>query len=119
MEYRTDRTHSIFNWERLEDRIKAKEEVKSLEDKKKLLQRILDRNPHLRYSWETADDYIWLFKSAAPDNAARMEAHMIDLLELHNTGWTFDTNAEYYNPYYNLTFEQFQLLSNEMNKMYK
>lgn len=117
--YRTERTHSIFNWERLDDRIKAKEMVRTIEDKKRLLQLIMDRNPHLHYSWETADDYIGMFKSAAEDNAARMEEHMIDQLELRNTGWTFDPRAEYYNPYFNLTKEQFDVLCNEMNKLYK
>lgn len=118
MEYRTNMTVSIFNYDSLEGYVSSDKLIGTIEEKKELLQKIMDVNPHLHFSWETADDYIGMFKTAAPDNAARMEAHMINILEHVNTCWTF-SEAMYYNPYYKFTKEEFDAYSDEMNKLYK
>ena len=91
--------------------------ISTMEDKRRLLQEVMDINPHLHYSWETAEDYLNMFKETAPDSSARMEAHMIDLLELRNASWTF-SNAEYYNPYWKMSKKEFEGYSNEMNKIF-
>lgn len=117
MDYRTNMTTSLFDWDKDEDNIKASEMIVTMEDKRNLLQRIMDKNPHLHFSWETADDYMWWFETAQPDNAARMEMHMINILELRNTGWTF-SKAMYYNPYWKMTKEQYTAYSDEINKAY-
>ena len=129
MEFRRPETISVVSypskdevidgkWVRNENKIYAGDMIKTMEDKERLLQLIMDMNPHLHYSWETAKDYVNIFKTAAPDNAARMEEHMINQLELINTGWTFEP-AMYYNPYWKMTKEEFDEYSREMNKMYK
>lgn len=104
-------------WVRNEKKIYASDMIATMDDKRRLLQMIMDKNPHLHYSWETADNYLWWFETAQPDNAARMEIHMINILELRNTGWTF-SEAKYYNPYWKMTKEEFDAYAEEMNKIY-
>ena len=120
-DYICEMTHSIFDWD-----TKDKEKLKrvyeeagrmiiTMEDKEWLLQKIMDANPHLHYLWETAKDYVGMFATAVPDNASIMECHMLKMLELRNSCWTF-SNAEGYNPYWKWTKEQFDAYSAEMNK---
>ena len=129
MEFRREETISVVSyptieevvdgkWVRNENKIYASDMIETEEDKERLLQLIMDINPHLHYSWETAEDYLHMFDTAQPDNAARMEIHMINLLELRNTGWTF-SKAKYYNPYWRMTREEFEEYSKEINKIYK
>lgn len=130
MSYRCDRTVGVLkspsfneidengNWVPKEGVFYDKTPIDTRKDKVRLLQAILDANPHLHYSWETAEDYMWDLESAAPDIAARMQEHMIDMLELINTGWTFD-EAEYYNPYWQMTKEEFGEYSEKMNREFK
>lgn len=118
MEYKTELTHSIFNIDTEKGMVEANKMVCTSEDRKALLQKIMDANPHLHFSWETADDYIGLFKNCYPDLALRVESSMISTLEMVNSGWTF-SEANGYNPYWNYTKEQYDLYKSEMNKLYK
>lgn len=92
----------------------------TVENKIKLLDKIFTSNPHLKFSWETSEDYLYVFdympKGECDWDWAVMYA--VDVLEMKNAFWLF-SNAKYYNPYWRLSKEAYLQLAKDIEEEFK
>ena len=108
---RTSMTGLVF-------RSKEEEFEKNRENEIEMLERVFKANPHLKFKWETAEDYLYVFDYVPSGISWEWaEMYVVDELELRNSCWPFN-KAEYYNPYWNMTKEEVMELSKEMEAVY-
>lgn len=89
-----------------------------MQTKRKLLQRMMNLNPWMHYSWETVDDYLWAINGLHDGYAAEIEEEIFETISLRNSGWTFEENIKGLNPYWKMTKTEFEEFSKIMNEMY-
>lgn len=89
-----------------------------MQTKRKLLQRMMNLNPWMHYSWETVDDYLWAINGLHDGYAAEIEEEIFETIALRNSGWTFEENIKGWNPYWKMTKTEFEEFSRIMNEMY-
>lgn len=89
----------------------------NIENKLALLTLIFESNPHLKFKWETPEDYSDIFNHLpnADLSWTMMEIYVIDELEMRNACWPFN-NAKYYNPYWKMDRTEYIQLSKEIEK---
>lgn len=94
--------------------------VPTKENRIQLLEEIFKVNPHYKFKWRTAEDYLdctSFFNENEVYSIEYAEELVIEMMELHNACWPF-SKAEYYNPYYEMEKEEFEKLAKETEEMY-
>lgn len=88
------------------------------ENRMAMIKRILDCNPHYKFKWETPLDYLWAVPTCS--DITWWEAEYITIMSLEESMaiWPFSP-AEYYNPYWMLSKDEFLHLSKEIEDKFE